>query len=50
MIIVTVISNAVAGQVVIDCGSKTFTSDACVPDRESGFGQLVDYPLRALLN
>lgn len=43
-IIVTVISNAVAGQVVIDGGSKTFTSDACVPDRESGYGQLVNYP------
>ncbi len=43
-IIVTVISNAVPGQVVVDGGSKTFTSDACVPDRESGFGCLVDYP------
>lgn len=43
-VIVTVISNAVSGQVVIDGGSKTFTSDMCVPDRESGFGQLIDYP------
>ncbi len=43
-IIVTVISNAVAGQIVIDGGSKTFTSDACVPDRESGYGQLINFP------
>lgn len=43
-IIVTVISNAVAGQVVIDGGSKTFTSDLCVADRESGFGQIIGYP------
>lgn len=43
-IIVTVISNAVRGQVVIDGGSKTFTSDLCVADRESGFGQVIGYP------
>lgn len=43
-IIVTVISNAVPGQVVIDGGSKTFTSDVCVPDRESGFGQVIGFP------
>ena len=48
-IIVTVISNAVAGQVVIDGGSKTFTSDTCVPDRESGFGQLINYPAARLV-
>lgn len=43
-IVVTVISSAVAGQVVIDGGSKTFTSDACVADRESGFGHIVGHP------
>lgn len=43
-IVVTVISNAVSGQVVIDAGSKTFTSDACVADRDSGFGQIVGLP------
>ena len=43
-IIVTVISSAVAGQVVIDGGSKTFTSDGCVADRDSGFGQIIGFP------
>lgn len=43
-IIVTVISSAVAGQVVIDGGSKTFTSDSCVADRESGFGEIIGFP------
>jgi D-serine deaminase-like pyridoxal phosphate-dependent protein len=43
-IIVTVISSAVSGQVVIDGGSKTFTSDSCVADRDSGFGQIVGFP------
>lgn len=43
-IIVTVISSAVSGQVVIDGGSKTFTSDSCVADRESGFGQIIGFP------
>lgn len=43
-IVVTVISNAVAGQVVIDGGSKTFTSDTCVADRERGFGHVLEAP------
>ena len=43
-IIVTVISNAVPGQIVIDGGSKTFTSDACIADRESGFGSVIGVP------
>ncbi len=43
-IVVTVISDAVPGQIVIDGGSKTFTSDLCVQDRESGYGQMPKYP------
>lgn len=43
-VIVTVISNAVPGQIVIDGGSKTFTMDACVADRESGHGYVVGVP------
>jgi D-serine deaminase-like pyridoxal phosphate-dependent protein len=43
-IIVTVVSNAVPGQVVVDGGTKTFTSDACVADRDSGFGQVIEFP------
>ena len=39
----TVISDAVAGQVVIDAGSKTLSSDRCPPAPESGFGQIVEY-------
>ena len=40
----TVISDAVAGQVVLDSGSKTLTSDQCGPAPESGFGFIVEYP------
>ena len=43
-IVVTVISNAVAGQIVVDGGSKTFTSDMCVADRERGFGHVIEAP------
>lgn len=42
-ILVTVISTAVAGQVVIDGGSKTFTSDLCVPQRDSGHGSIIGH-------
>jgi D-serine deaminase-like pyridoxal phosphate-dependent protein len=43
-IVVTVVSTAVPGQVVIDAGSKTLTSDrnALLPD--SGYGYVVEYP------
>jgi D-serine deaminase-like pyridoxal phosphate-dependent protein len=34
----------VKGQVVIDGGTKTFTSDACIPARDSGHGLIVEYP------
>lgn len=43
-ILATVISNAVAGQVVIDAGSKTLTSDRCISAPDSGFGYIVEYP------
>jgi D-serine deaminase-like pyridoxal phosphate-dependent protein len=43
-ILATVISDAVAGQVVLDSDSKTLTSDRCVPEPESGYGFLPDYP------
>lgn len=43
-VLCTVISTAVPNQVVLDGGSKTFTSDRCVPDPHAGFGYLVDYP------
>jgi len=43
-IVCTVISNAVDGQVVIDGGTKTFTSDLCIPARDTGHGLIVEYP------
>ncbi len=43
-IISTVVSNAVPGQVVVDAGSKTLTSDPCGPAPDSGYGYVVEYP------
>ena len=43
-IICTVVSTAVHGQVVIDAGSKTLTSDRCGPAPDSGHGYVVEYP------
>jgi D-serine deaminase-like pyridoxal phosphate-dependent protein len=43
-IVCTVVSDAVRDQVVIDGGTKTFTSDLCIPARESGHGCIVEYP------
>ncbi len=43
-IVATVISTAVPGQVVLDAGSKTLTSDVCVPARDSGHGKILEYP------
>lgn len=43
-IVCTVVSDAVAGQVVLDGGTKTFTSDRCGPDPDSGHGFIVEYP------
>jgi len=43
-VLCTVVSNAVPGQVVIDAGSKTLTSDRCWAALDSGFGHVVEYP------
>jgi D-serine deaminase-like pyridoxal phosphate-dependent protein len=40
----TVVSNAVSGQVVLDGGTKTLTSDRCGPAPDSGHGHIVEYP------
>ncbi len=40
----TVVSNAVPGQIVIDAGSKTLTSDRCGPAPDSGYGYIVELP------
>ena len=43
-IIATVVSDAVPNQIVIDGGTKTFTSDLCHPAKDSGHGYVVEYP------
>ena len=43
-IVCTVVSDAVPGQVVLDGGTKTFTSDRCGPAPDSGHGYAVEYP------
>jgi D-serine deaminase-like pyridoxal phosphate-dependent protein len=43
-VVATVVSDAVPGQIVLDAGSKTLTSDLCGPAPESGYGYLVEYP------
>ena len=43
-IIATVVSTAVPGQVVLDAGTKTLTSDRCGPAPDSGHGHIVEYP------
>jgi D-serine deaminase-like pyridoxal phosphate-dependent protein len=43
-VIATVVSTAVPGQVVMDAGSKTLTSDLCGPAPHSGHGHVVEYP------
>jgi D-serine deaminase-like pyridoxal phosphate-dependent protein len=40
----TVISTSVKDQIVLDGGTKTFTSDICIPARDSGNGYVVEYP------
>lgn len=50
-VVATVVSNAVAGQVVLDAGTKTLTSDRNSPRPDSGHGLVVEYPqslIRAL--
>ena len=41
-ILVTVVSTAVPGRMIVDGGSKTFSSDRCVA--AEGFGHLIDAP------
>lgn len=43
-IICTVVSTAVPGQIVLDAGSKTLTSDRCGPAPDSGHGLVVECP------
>jgi D-serine deaminase-like pyridoxal phosphate-dependent protein len=43
-IVATVVSDALSGQVVIDSGSKTLTTDVCIPARDAGFGHIVEFP------
>jgi D-serine deaminase-like pyridoxal phosphate-dependent protein len=43
-IICTVVSDAVGGQVVLDGGTKTLTSDRCGPAPDSGHGHVIEYP------
>ncbi|MCG6155594.1 alanine racemase [Rubinisphaera margarita] len=43
-IIATVISTSVPGQVVLDAGSKTLTSDRNGPNPECGYGLILEYP------
>ncbi|MDB5332092.1 MAG: D-threonine aldolase [Phycisphaerales bacterium] len=43
-ILATVVSTAVPGQVVLDAGSKTLTSDRCGPAPDSGHGHVLEYP------
>jgi D-serine deaminase-like pyridoxal phosphate-dependent protein len=42
--IVTVISDAVPGQIVIDSGAKTLAADRCIPAPDSGQGRVVELP------
>jgi D-serine deaminase-like pyridoxal phosphate-dependent protein len=43
-VVATVVSTAVAGQFVLDAGSKTLSSDRCVPSPDSGHGFIREYP------
>ena len=43
-IVATVVSDAVADQVVVDAGSKTLAADRCISAPESGHGYVVEYP------
>jgi len=42
-ILATVVSDAVAGQVILDAGSKTLTNDRCIPAPDSGHGHIVEF-------
>jgi D-serine deaminase-like pyridoxal phosphate-dependent protein len=43
-VVCTVVSAAVPGKVVLDGGSKSFTSDRCGPKPDSGSGFIVEFP------
>jgi D-serine deaminase-like pyridoxal phosphate-dependent protein len=43
-IICTVVSAAVPGKIVLDGGTKAFTSDRCGPKPESGSGYIIEFP------
>jgi D-serine deaminase-like pyridoxal phosphate-dependent protein len=43
-IIATVVSEAVPGKCVLDCGSKTLTQDLVMGDTNRGHGMIVEYP------
>ena len=43
-VVATVVSDAMPGQVVVDAGSKTLTSDRCHPAPDSGHGHVVGLP------
>ena len=43
-VVATVVSDAVAGQVILDAGSKSLTMDRCGPAPDSGHGLVVEYP------
>jgi D-serine deaminase-like pyridoxal phosphate-dependent protein len=43
-VVATVVSTAVPGQFVLDAGSKTLSSDRCVPAPDSGHGYVCEYP------
>lgn len=43
-IVATVVSDAVADQVILDAGSKSLTMDRCGPAPDSGHGLILEYP------
>jgi len=43
-IVATVVSTSVPGQMVLDAGSKTLTSDRCAFAPDSGHGLIIEYP------
>jgi D-serine deaminase-like pyridoxal phosphate-dependent protein len=43
-VLATVVSRAGDHKFVLDCGSKTLSSDRCGPAPDSGFGYVVEYP------
>lgn len=49
-IAVTVVSTAVPGQVIVDGGAKTFTSDRMAHSAEPGFGRVVEDPSLEFVN